>query len=151
MGTLVAQPNNNDLDAAFKDHLLAVLSLHDAPRAAAAPIPRYSGPTDWQTEAILRKVEALLRDSSTSSGAAAITTPTPKATIMNGMGSASGKRPPTPVLSGLPPVPQNILHSNGATTNGRGSPNSEASYNDVDSADTRLHSPPLPLRTTAHP
>ncbi|KAJ7696653.1 hypothetical protein B0H16DRAFT_1484940 [Mycena metata] len=72
MGTLVAQPNN-DVDAAFKDHLLAVLSLHDAPRAAAAPIPRYSGPTDWQTEAILRKVEALLRDS----GAAAIMTPTP--------------------------------------------------------------------------
>ncbi|KAJ7736677.1 hypothetical protein B0H16DRAFT_1891897 [Mycena metata] len=41
MSTLVAQPNNNDVDAAFKDHLLAVLSLHDAPRAAAAPIPRY--------------------------------------------------------------------------------------------------------------
>ncbi|KAJ7709424.1 hypothetical protein B0H16DRAFT_1631119, partial [Mycena metata] len=53
MGTLVAQPNNNDVDDAFKDHLLAVLSLHDAPRAAAAPIPRYSGPSDWQTEAIL--------------------------------------------------------------------------------------------------
>ncbi|KAJ7736695.1 hypothetical protein B0H16DRAFT_1573589, partial [Mycena metata] len=53
MGTLFAQPTNNDVDAAFKDHLLAVLSLHDAPRAAAAPIPRYSGPSDWQTEAIL--------------------------------------------------------------------------------------------------
>ncbi|KAJ7740159.1 hypothetical protein B0H16DRAFT_59309 [Mycena metata] len=149
MGTLVAQPTNNDVDAAFKDHLLAVLSLHDAPRAAAAPIPRYSGPSDWQTEAILRKVEALLRDSSTSSGAAAITTPTPtpKATIMNGMGSASGKRPPTPVLAGLPPVPQNLLHSNGAATNGRGSPDSEASYNtaledDIESnTDTTTNSP----------
>ncbi|KAJ7906169.1 hypothetical protein B0H13DRAFT_2333745 [Mycena leptocephala] len=44
----------------FKDHLLAVLSLHDAPRAAAAPVPRYSSPRDWQTDAILRKVEALM-------------------------------------------------------------------------------------------
>ncbi|KAJ7717441.1 hypothetical protein B0H16DRAFT_1700968 [Mycena metata] len=124
MGTLFAQPTNNDVDAAFKDHLLAVLSLHDAPRAAAAPIPRYSGPSDWQTEAILRK-----------------------ATIINGMGSASGKRPPTPVLAGLPPVPQNILHSNGTTTNGRGFPDSEASYNtaledDVESStDTTTNSP----------
>ncbi|KAJ7736685.1 hypothetical protein B0H16DRAFT_119083 [Mycena metata] len=161
MGTLVAQPNNNDVDAAFKDHLLAVLSLHDAPRAAAAPIPRYSGPADWQTEAILRKVEALLRDSSTSSGAAAITTPTPtpKAT-MNGMGSVSGKRPPTPVLAGLPPVPANLqLHSNGSTTKGRGSPDSEASYNtaledDVESTDTTTNWPSVhttPPPRTADP
>jgi hypothetical protein len=55
MGTLAVPPGDP-----FKDHLLAVLSLHDAPRAAAAPVPRYSGPRDWQTDAILRKVEALL-------------------------------------------------------------------------------------------
>ncbi|KAJ7718145.1 hypothetical protein B0H16DRAFT_1897710 [Mycena metata] len=124
MGTLVAQPNNNDVDAAFKDHL---------------------GPNDWQSEAILRKVEALLRDL----GAAPITTPTPTPTpkaTMNGMGSASGKRP-TPVLAGLLSVPANLLHSNGAATNGRGSPDSEASYNtaledDVESnTDTTTNSP----------
>ncbi|KAJ7736694.1 hypothetical protein B0H16DRAFT_1380008 [Mycena metata] len=73
---------------------------------------------------------------------------------MNGMGSASGKRPPTPVLAGLPPVPSNLLHSsppNGTTTNGsgRGSPDSEASYNtaledDMDSnTDTTTNSPSL--------
>ncbi|KAJ7717451.1 hypothetical protein B0H16DRAFT_1740561 [Mycena metata] len=54
MGTLVAQPNTTDVDAAFKDHLLAVLSLHDAPRAAAVPIPRYmvlgDNDTDTDTE-----------------------------------------------------------------------------------------------------
>ncbi|KAJ7888619.1 hypothetical protein B0H14DRAFT_2433405 [Mycena olivaceomarginata] len=41
----------------FKAHLLAVLNLHDA----ATPVPRYSGPRDSQTDAILRKVEALMR------------------------------------------------------------------------------------------
>ncbi|KAJ7482772.1 hypothetical protein FB451DRAFT_1394072 [Mycena latifolia] len=49
MGTLVADP--------FKDHLLAVLSLHDAPKTA--PLPQYQGPHDWQTDAILRAVDAL--------------------------------------------------------------------------------------------
>ncbi|KAJ7882452.1 hypothetical protein B0H13DRAFT_1890879 [Mycena leptocephala] len=39
MGTLAVPPGDP-----FKDHLLAVLSLHDAPRAAAAPVPHYSGP-----------------------------------------------------------------------------------------------------------
>ncbi|KAJ7800211.1 hypothetical protein B0H13DRAFT_2688436 [Mycena leptocephala] len=39
MGMLAVPPGDP-----FKDHLLAVLSLHDAPRAAAAPVPRYSGP-----------------------------------------------------------------------------------------------------------
>jgi hypothetical protein len=38
MGTLAVPPSDP-----FKDHLLAILSLHDAPRAAAAPVPRYSG------------------------------------------------------------------------------------------------------------
>jgi hypothetical protein len=55
MGTLAVPPGDP-----FKGHLLAVLSLHDAPRAAAAPVPRYSGPRDWQTDAILRKVEMLI-------------------------------------------------------------------------------------------
>ncbi|KAJ7021836.1 hypothetical protein C8F04DRAFT_1273247 [Mycena alexandri] len=94
-----------DMEAAtsFKDHLLAVLSLHDALRATVAPIPRYSGPSDWQTDATLRKVEALLRASdyqasSTSSVAAPITTPTPKASV-----AVNGKRPPTPT-----PVPHNL-------------------------------------------
>ncbi|KAJ7101453.1 hypothetical protein B0H15DRAFT_936561 [Mycena belliarum] len=50
MGTLVADP--------FKDHLLAVLSLYDAPKAA--PMPRYQGPADWQTDAILRAVDRLM-------------------------------------------------------------------------------------------
>ncbi|KAJ7457501.1 hypothetical protein FB451DRAFT_1047332 [Mycena latifolia] len=49
MGTLVADP--------FKDHLLAVLSLHDAPKTA--PLPRYQGPHDWQTDAILRAVDGV--------------------------------------------------------------------------------------------
>ncbi|KAJ7060583.1 hypothetical protein C8F01DRAFT_1253911 [Mycena amicta] len=44
----------------FKDHLLAILSLYDTPAQASSPIPRYHGPRDWQTDAILRKVEALL-------------------------------------------------------------------------------------------
>ncbi|KAJ7800213.1 hypothetical protein B0H13DRAFT_2390540 [Mycena leptocephala] len=55
MSTLAVLPGDP-----FKDHLLAVLSLHDAPCAAAAPVPRYSGPRDWQTDAILRKDKALL-------------------------------------------------------------------------------------------
>ncbi|KAJ7619459.1 hypothetical protein FB45DRAFT_839951 [Roridomyces roridus] len=44
----------------FKDHLLAVLSLNDAPKAANPPLPKYNGPRDWQTDAILRKLDALL-------------------------------------------------------------------------------------------
>ncbi|KAJ7021492.1 hypothetical protein C8F04DRAFT_1314187 [Mycena alexandri] len=170
MGTLVAPPppipdsaeglltgalnGTRDMEAAtsFKDHLLAVLSLHDAPRAAAAPIPRYSGPSDWQTDAILRKVEALLRASdyqaasTNSSAAAPITTPTPKATV-----AVNGKRPPTPtpVLAGLPPVPHNLAPSNsyslppnanGSTTNGRSSPDSESSYNTALEDDVDAHS-----------
>ncbi|KAJ6566105.1 hypothetical protein B0H19DRAFT_706559 [Mycena capillaripes] len=56
MGTLYAPPPGDP----FKDHLIAVLCLHDGPRGAAAPVARYSGPRDWQTDAILRKVEALM-------------------------------------------------------------------------------------------
>ncbi|KAJ7457497.1 hypothetical protein FB451DRAFT_1509811, partial [Mycena latifolia] len=39
-------------------HLLAVLSLHDTPKTT--PLPRYQGPHDWQTDAILRAVDALM-------------------------------------------------------------------------------------------
>ncbi|KAJ7607821.1 hypothetical protein DFH06DRAFT_1018401, partial [Mycena polygramma] len=63
MGTLAPPPDP------FKDHLLAVLSLHDAPRGAASPVPRYSGPRDWQTDAILRKVEGLMRRPATTTTA----------------------------------------------------------------------------------
>ncbi|KAJ7833181.1 hypothetical protein B0H13DRAFT_2111321 [Mycena leptocephala] len=50
----------------FKDHLLAVLCLHDGPSGAGGPVPRYSGPCDWRTDAILRKVEALMRSYNTA-------------------------------------------------------------------------------------
>ncbi|KAJ7021850.1 hypothetical protein C8F04DRAFT_1195079 [Mycena alexandri] len=50
------------------NHLLAILRLHDAPCAAPPPpIPQYSRPSDWETEATLRKVEVLLRDPDSSS------------------------------------------------------------------------------------
>jgi hypothetical protein len=55
MGTLAVPPGDP-----FKDHLLAILSLHDTPHAATAPVPCYSSPHDWQTDAILRKVEMLI-------------------------------------------------------------------------------------------
>ncbi|KAJ7279447.1 hypothetical protein C8J57DRAFT_1712509 [Mycena rebaudengoi] len=43
----------------FRDHLVALLSLHDAP--PSTPIPRYAGPRDWQTDSILRAIDALMR------------------------------------------------------------------------------------------
>ncbi|KAJ7929697.1 hypothetical protein B0H13DRAFT_2310334 [Mycena leptocephala] len=64
MGTLAVP-----LGDPFKDHLLAVLSPHDAPHAATATVPRYSGPRDWQTDAMLRKVEALLSSRRIQDGA----------------------------------------------------------------------------------
>ncbi|KAJ7714307.1 hypothetical protein B0H14DRAFT_3901808 [Mycena olivaceomarginata] len=86
----------------FKDHLLAVLSLHDAPRAAAAPIPRYSGPRDWQTDAILRKIEALMKrapsPAAKTNGASHSPTPTPPAA------SNKAQSTPTPTLASLPAV-----------------------------------------------
>ncbi|KAJ7929688.1 hypothetical protein B0H13DRAFT_2652257 [Mycena leptocephala] len=134
MGTLAVPPGDP-----FKDHLLAVLSLHDPPppRAAAAPVPRYSGPRDWQTDAILRKVEALLsgrRATGTSqtsilknvNGAS-----TPAAASASGGGS---KRPPTPTptLGGLPAntvsfsaYPNNTTNNNNGHS---GTPDSDTSY-----------------------
>ncbi|KAJ7279450.1 hypothetical protein C8J57DRAFT_949325, partial [Mycena rebaudengoi] len=43
----------------FRDHLVALLSLRDAP--PSTPIPRYAGPRDWQTDSILRAIDALMR------------------------------------------------------------------------------------------
>ncbi|KAJ6510922.1 hypothetical protein C8R45DRAFT_965573 [Mycena sanguinolenta] len=84
----------------FKDHLLAVLSLHDAPRGAAAPVPRYSGPRDWQTDAILRKVEALMRRAPGSSMKAAnLNSSTGKSvglSLSNGHQTKEKERPGTP-------------------------------------------------------
>jgi osomolarity two-component system sensor histidine kinase NIK1 len=101
----------------FKDHLLAVLSLHDAPRAAAAPIPRYSGPRDWQTDAILRKIEALMKrapsPAAKTNGASHSPTTPPAA-------SNKAQSTPTPTLASLPAV-------NGYSRSA--SPDSEASYN----------------------
>ncbi|KAF7333366.1 hypothetical protein MVEN_02352200 [Mycena venus] len=137
MGTLPA-PMPGD---PFKDHLLAVLSLHDAPRGAAAPVPRYSGPRDWQTDAILRKVEALMKKAPATTSS----TPTNSNSVLpitnaNAKTNGSGKRPPTPTLTNLPP--NTITSSNGHTTRPV-SPDSEASYNtaleDDESSTPELH------------
>ncbi|KAJ6632271.1 hypothetical protein B0H10DRAFT_1771599 [Mycena sp. CBHHK59/15] len=85
MGTLVPPAPDP-----FKDHLVALLSLHDAP--PSTPLPRYAGPPDWQTDAILRAIERLMKRSR-------VPTQLPPA---NG---AIPRRPPpphTPTLTGLP-------------------------------------------------
>jgi len=46
---------------AFKTHLVALLSIYELGPHASAPIPRYEGPTDWQTENILRSLSAIAR------------------------------------------------------------------------------------------
>ncbi|CAK5277952.1 unnamed protein product [Mycena citricolor] len=115
MGTLDGDP--------FKDHLLAVLSLHDAPDAA--PIPRYHGPSDWQTDAILRKIEALMmkkpRIPPTQNGDAAHRS--------NGSGNGGVRMrqgaTPTPTLKELPPT-ETDFSANRARP---GSPDSISSYN----------------------
>ncbi|KAJ7753613.1 hypothetical protein DFH07DRAFT_509925 [Mycena maculata] len=97
----------------FRDHLLAVLSLHDphVPKGAAPPLPRYTGPRDWQTDAILRGVEVLLRaaSNSTTGGKEPPTPPAPSApptpnAAIGRNGTITGRRPPTPTptLAGLP-------------------------------------------------
>ncbi|KAJ7440356.1 hypothetical protein B0H11DRAFT_2293007 [Mycena galericulata] len=140
MGTLVGDP--------FRDHLLAVLSLHDAPKAAAAPPPRYHGPRDWQTDAILRKVEGLLRAAASASNANANThaiasgpptpLPTPPAptttttttsapTTITRNGTITGRRPPTPTLAGLPapapmPMPMPLPRTTATASNSNSNP-----------------------------
>jgi hypothetical protein len=43
----------------FKSHLVALLSIYELGPFPGAPIPRYEGPTDWQTETILRSLAAV--------------------------------------------------------------------------------------------
>ncbi|KAJ7100564.1 hypothetical protein C8R43DRAFT_1048185 [Mycena crocata] len=99
----------------FKAHLLALLSLHEHAAPRTAPLPRYTGPRDWQTDAILRQVEGLMAlrpgmmavpPSMQSSSSPPTPAPTPPATAMNGTnGTITSRRPPTPTpnLGELPP------------------------------------------------
>ncbi|KAF9538925.1 hypothetical protein CPC08DRAFT_610515, partial [Agrocybe pediades] len=43
----------------FKSHLVALLSIYELGPYNGAPIPRYEGPSDWQTETILRSLSAI--------------------------------------------------------------------------------------------
>lgn len=43
----------------FKSHLVALLSIYELGPLRGAPIPRYEGPSDWQTETILRSLSAI--------------------------------------------------------------------------------------------
>ncbi|KAI0048453.1 hypothetical protein FA95DRAFT_1490733, partial [Auriscalpium vulgare] len=54
MGTEIQQ-----LDP-FQSHLITVLSLYEL-GPFSAPVPRYDGPSDWQTERILRALGAMAR------------------------------------------------------------------------------------------
>lgn len=46
----------------FQSHLVALLSLYELqPYPHALPIPRYDGPTDWQTDSILRSLGVIAR------------------------------------------------------------------------------------------
>ncbi|KAF8884648.1 hypothetical protein BD779DRAFT_1400668, partial [Infundibulicybe gibba] len=42
----------------FHSHLVALLSIYEL-GPPSAPIPRYDGPSDWQTESILRSLTAM--------------------------------------------------------------------------------------------
>ncbi|KAF9481492.1 histidine kinase [Pholiota conissans] len=44
---------------AFKSHLVALLSIYELGPFPGAPIPKYEGPSDWQTETILRSLGAV--------------------------------------------------------------------------------------------
>ncbi|TFK35673.1 hypothetical protein BDQ12DRAFT_580577, partial [Crucibulum laeve] len=44
----------------FRSHLVALLSIYElGPKGA--PIPRWDGPSDWQTDSILRSLSALAK------------------------------------------------------------------------------------------
>lgn len=45
----------------FKSHLVALLSIYELGPYPGAPIPRYEGPADWQTETILRSLAAVAK------------------------------------------------------------------------------------------
>ncbi|KAA1473197.1 hypothetical protein DENSPDRAFT_779638, partial [Dentipellis sp. KUC8613] len=44
----------------FLSHLVAVLSIYEL-GPFPAPVPRYDGPSDWQTDSILRALGAMAR------------------------------------------------------------------------------------------
>ncbi|KAK0473789.1 hypothetical protein IW261DRAFT_1342266, partial [Armillaria novae-zelandiae] len=39
----------------FRSHLIALLSVYSL-GPSTAPLPKYNGPTDWQTDSILRSL-----------------------------------------------------------------------------------------------
>ncbi|KAF8800733.1 hypothetical protein BYT27DRAFT_7049367, partial [Phlegmacium glaucopus] len=45
----------------FRAHLVALLSIYELGPFPGTPIPRYEGPTDWQTETILKSLGAVAR------------------------------------------------------------------------------------------
>ena len=45
----------------FKAHLVALLSIYELGPFPGTPIPRYEGPTDWQTESILKSFGVMAR------------------------------------------------------------------------------------------
>ncbi|KAF8151385.1 hypothetical protein B0H34DRAFT_614986, partial [Crassisporium funariophilum] len=45
----------------FRSHLVALLSIYELGPFPGAPIPRYEGPADWQTETILRSLAVVSR------------------------------------------------------------------------------------------
>ena len=45
----------------FRAHLVALLSIYELGPFPGTPIPRYEGPTDWQTEFILKSFDAVAR------------------------------------------------------------------------------------------
>lgn len=45
----------------FKAHLVALLSIYELGPFPGTPIPRYEGPTDWQTESILKSFGEMAR------------------------------------------------------------------------------------------
>ena len=45
----------------FRAHLVALLSIYELGPFPGTPIPRYEGPSDWQTESILKSFAELAR------------------------------------------------------------------------------------------
>jgi len=51
-------PPTSQMDP-FKTHLVALLSLYEVTPFARPPIPKYDGPADWQTDAILKSISKI--------------------------------------------------------------------------------------------
>lgn len=45
----------------FKSHLVALLSVYELGPFPPIPVPRYDGPTDWQTDTILNSLSMFAR------------------------------------------------------------------------------------------